>query len=195
MTCEHADVCRSLADICRKMAVSCVVQVGAEDGHEASYLAQTLGCRSIAIEANAGVSSSPGIEYHVSVIGATNGPTTFYRHSNGALSGHFPRGSEEVAERRWMQRLDAFCGDNLIAPDALIIDTEGSTLEVLEGATGILGGVKVIYAEVQDYPIREGIRPFPLVDAFLAARGFTAHDAAPTYGKGDAQWNQTWVRA
>lgn len=176
------------------MQVKCLVQVGAEDGFEAAYIARDIGCRAVAIEANPENNQESGVEHHNAIIGATNGMTVFYRHGSGDLSGHFPRGSNETRVDAMMTRLDTFCEKHDLKPDALIIDTEGSALEVLEGSTGILDGVKMIYAEVQDYPIREGIRPFVYVHKFLAARGFTCHDAAPTYGKGDAQWNQTWVK-
>lgn len=92
-----------------------------------------------------------------------------------------------------MWRLDTFCAAYSIKPDALIVDTEGSGLDVLEGAGDLLDDVKLIYAELQNAVIRPGVRLRPEVESFLSVRGFTQHSELPTYDAG-GQGNFTYVR-
>ena len=120
----------------------------------------------------------------------------FYVHKTSGLSSPFVRGdSDEEARQFGQERLDTFCAVRGISPlpDALIIDTEGSTLDVLEGCGAILNGVKLVYAEVQTCEIRPGMRLLPEVDAFLAARGFALRPGLPAYD-GGAQGNYTWTK-
>jgi len=43
--------------------------------------------------------------------------------------------------------IDSYCSKNNIKPDVLLIDTQGSEYQVLEGAKGVLNNVQVILAE------------------------------------------------
>ena len=119
----------------------------------------------------------------------------FYLHQNTGLSGHFPRGDSdsEICVLAQHVRLDHFCGIRYIEPDALIIDTEGSTMEALEGCGFILDNLKVVYAECQTQEIRPGIRLLPEVDKLLVAHGMTQHEGLPSYDVG-SQGNYTWIR-
>lgn len=194
MSHEEPKVVAALIDLCKAREVQLLIQVGAEDGYEAAMVQNATQCRAIAIEGNpALISCSPWIDYHHMIIGATNGITTFYIHKDTGLSGHFPRGQGEMKIEAPQQRLDTFCSIRGIQPDGLIIDTEGSTMEVLEGCDLLLANVNVVYAEVQLEEIRPGIRLIGEVDKLLSTFGLTQHQAMPSYGAG-GQMNMTWVR-
>lgn len=193
MSRERDEVTDALVRVCRLYGVKCLVQVGAHDGWEADVIRSAIGCRAVAIEGNTNCQPmSLGLEYRHAVIGATDGRTTFYLHKSPELSGNFQR-DESIPVIVDEQRLDTFCGAMGIQPDALIIDTEGTTLEVLEGAVERLPGVRLIYAEVQHAPLFPGGRLLPEVEAFLSVRGFSRCEGLPAYGAGP-QGNYLWVR-
>jgi len=197
MTREHDDVVESLAGVCERLGVACVVQVGAEDGYEADCLSVMIGCRAVAIDADPSCNPvSKLLEYHRYIIGATDCKTNFYPNFTHGLSSTLSRKdkSEYLLENEQQYRLDTFCTMNDIKPDCLIIDTEGTTLDVLEGCGDLLDNVKVIYAECQSHNLRPGVRPVTQVDEFLSARGFTQHLGPPSYSAGQVQGNYTWVR-
>ena len=192
---EDPHVVNALSSLCEDLGVTTLVQVGAGDGYEADFIRASIGCRAVCIEGDSRQKAIvDDLEYHYTVIGATDGTMPFYQHPTPDLSGHFPRAdlNEKMIEVE-QQRLDTFCGGLDIVPDALIIDTEGSTMEVLEGCGGLIDGLKVVYAECQTVETRIGIRLLDEVDDFLAARGMTQHEGLPTYD-GGAQGNWTWVR-
>ena len=193
MSSEEPNVCNELADLCGSMNIKCLVQVGAENGFEASFIQKKTGCEAVCIDGDTRCKPIEGnVKYFHEVIGATDGPGMFYVNPNHGLSSQIQR-EEDPGFYVQEQRLDTFCEKNGIAPDALIIDTEGTTMEVLEGATRILDGVRMIYAECQTHVIRPGIRLLGEIDAFLVARGFTRRDGPPSYSCG-SQGNYTWVR-
>lgn len=195
MSRERNDIAYSLAALCQKMQISCVVQVGAEDGFEADCIREATGCRAVAIDADPkSVKMSPWLEAHETLIGASHTVMDFYVHKVDGLSSQFTRedGAEEKVAMP-QQRLDYFCQQHGIEPDALIIDTEGTTLDVLEGCGALLDNVRLIYAEVQTSVIRPGMRLLPEVEAFLSARGFVRREGRPSYHEGP-QGNYTWVR-
>lgn len=193
---ERPDVVEALTDLCWRRGVSLLIQVGAEDGFEAAQIQNKLRCRAIAIEGNPACRSySQDLEYHHMVIGATDGEAPFYINKDPSLSGHIPRGipSDERAVQMPQQRLDTFCAiRGGLRPDALIIDTEGTTMEVLEGCGDLLGSVKFIYAEVQSDELRPGVRPFKHVTEFLCNHGFRKYPDPPSGGEA-SQYNFTWV--
>lgn len=124
-----------------------VVNVGAENGFEAGIIeAQVPGSIVYRFEPTSG---DDGL-WSSLVIGATDGPTTFYRMEDAALSstynrtGSTPETREQIRLDTWAKRTD------VPRIDALFIDTEGSTLDVLVGAGDLLGSVTFICAEVQD---------------------------------------------
>lgn len=195
MSREESHVVTALAALCKLLNIKCAVQIGAWDGYEVEVVRSTVPCRGVAIEGDTrSVPCSPGLEYHYALIGATNCVMDFYLHPNAELSGQFPRGENSEEKVRLQQhRLDTFCEALGIKPDALIIDTEGSTLDVLEGCGAMLDSVNLVYAECQTYVMRPGIRPLADVDAFLAVRGLTRHHGLPSYSAG-SQGNYTWAR-
>jgi len=191
---EEPKIVAALAELCRERGVTCVVQVGAGDGYEADEIRKYTGCRAVAIE---GCSDAERVfsqtEWHIAVIGATDGPTNFYVHDNRNLSGQIARESGERIEVVEQRRLDTFCREHDIKPDALIIDTEGTTLDVLEGCGDLLNNLKVVYAECQTSVLRPGMRLLGEVSEFLATHDMTMRVGPPSYGSG-GQGNYTWVR-
>lgn len=72
-----------------------------------------------------------------------------------------------------LRSLDQWCGEEGVTyVDALKIDTQGSELGVLQGATSILPTVLWVEVEVEFNPIYEGQPLFGDVDAFLRREGF-----------------------
>ena len=139
------EVAKAIAYYCPKSPI--VVNVGAEDGFEAAIIeAQVPGSIVYRFEPNR---DTDGRWYGL-VVGATNGPTTFYRMGDTALSSTYNRTGSEPEERE-QTRLDTWArGIGLGHIHALLIDTEGSTLDVLVGAGDLLGSVAFICAEVQE---------------------------------------------
>jgi len=69
--------------------------------------------------------------------------------------------------------LDAFCREHGVeSVDAMKLDTQGSELDILRGATQALSGCSLIDVEVEFNPLYEKQPLFGEVDAFLRARGF-----------------------
>lgn len=56
--------------------------------------------------------------------------------------------------------------------DALVMDTQGSELLVLEGAEPLLGGFKYVRTEVADFEAYENCCQLADVESFLASHGF-----------------------
>lgn len=189
MTREADDVIEGLASMCRKYETTCLIDVGSCEGYEASKLP----CRSICIDPDRRVTFCPGMDCYRDMIGATDCVTTFYQHSNLGMSGALHRDGVTEGYSVSQYRLDSFCSDHQIVPDALIVDTEGTTLDVLEGCGALLDGIKFIYAECQSELLFPGVRLVGEVDNFLAMRGFTQHIGPPAYFCG-GQGNYCWVR-
>lgn len=198
MTHEEPHVIAALIALCKEMRITCVVQIGAEDGFEAAEIARATGCRAVALEADDRCigNAADGVEFHVALIGAEDtAASTFYRNTTSGLSSMLKRdGSGQEAIVLPQRRLDTFCAAFDLRPDALIIDTEGTTLDVLKGSTGLIDGVRLIYAEVQVEEIRPGVSLLGDVEAFLGERGFVRREGPPAYSAG-RQGNFTWVRA
>lgn len=69
--------------------------------------------------------------------------------------------------------LDDWCGEEGVAKvDVIKLDTQGSELGILEGAKGMLGGVRAVEVEVQFNELYEDVPLFGDVDRFLRAHGF-----------------------
>ena len=142
------EVAKAIAYYCPPSPV--VVNVGAEDGFEAAIIeARVPGSTVYRFEpCNGDNDTRP--HWSNLVVGATDGPTTFYRMGDTALSSTYNRTGSEPEERE-QTRLDTWArGIGLGHIHALLIDTEGSTLDVLVGAGGLLGSVAFICAEVQE---------------------------------------------
>lgn len=196
MSNEERNVTDALIALCKLKDVQCVVQVGAEDGTESALIQEETGCRAIAIEGDSKCHPvNDKIEYYRTLIGATNCVMPFYVHNSMGLSSQLAREVKEELRHDLPQlRLDTFCHMlNNVEPDVLIIDTEGTTMDVLEGCGGLLDNINIVYAECQTQEIREGVRLLKEVNDLLVAKGMTAHEGLPSYD-GGAQGNYTWVR-
>jgi FkbM family methyltransferase len=192
---ETDSVCRALANLAEEYEVKCVVQVGAEDGFEAWYIHNQIGCRAVAIDPDPKVTScSESIELYRCAIGAETRPVDFWCHEQMGLSSTLKR-NDSMEQHLMVEQytLDDFCTMQGVVPDMLIIDTEGTALDVLRGATETLKGVRVIYAEVQIKEFRPGVSLLGDVDACLMAHGFVIRHGPPSYDAG-VQGNFTWVR-
>jgi FkbM family methyltransferase len=78
-------------------------------------------------------------------------------------------GTEEIE----VVRLDDWAQDAGIGRiDYLKLDTQGSELEILQGAERVLAGVRCLQVEVEFNPIYRGQPIFSDVDGYLRARGF-----------------------
>lgn len=189
MSREHDDICAALSALCKKAGVKTLVQVGAEDGYEAWYVQDDIGCRAIAIEADYKCEPcSPAIEWHRLMIGRSDKRAEFNVCAIAGLSSAVPRnhGYETRLVHRQQMRLDTFCKLYRIEPEAIIVDTEGTVIDVLVGAGDILNTLKLAYLEVATDNSGD-------VDAIMSKAGMRRHMSTPTYESGD-QANVTWVR-
>lgn len=196
MSHEEDNVVGDLVSLCRSMDIQCVVQVGAWDGWEADKIRLETGARAIAIDADPrAVTCSDHISHYKALIGEHDADEVVFHQNNApGLSGKVGRGEAEKAIKMRQWSLDTFCTFHDARPDALIIDTEGTTLDVLRGANRLLTGVRLIYAECQTSEIRPGIVGLLSdVDAFLVERGFVRRPGPPAYDAG-GQGNYCWVR-
>lgn len=73
---------------------------------------------------------------------------------------------------------DTFCREHGVpGVDFIKLDTEGTELEILEGAVKTLdGGVLAVLVEVAFYPYQQGRPLFSDIDVFLRKRGFVLFD-------------------
>ena len=199
MTHEHDWVVDELVALAKRLNIRCVVQVGADDGWEAWKMHERAECASVAIEADpAAEPCAPELVFFRGIIGATDSDAVPFYHVGRrlGLSSTLPRDGEVSKFTQVISlpqsRLDTFCQEHAIAPDMLIIDTEGTTSDVLEGCGGLLAGVRAIYAECQTWKAGGGSQ-LEDVDAFLTERGFRRDNTGPCYSVG-SQGNFLWVR-
>lgn len=194
---ETDEVITALVNLCRDKKVTCIGQIGAEDGSEAWAVMTALEIPGFAIEADSRCQPcTPDLPFFNVAIGAGLELVKFYEHPTPGLSGMFEREDQGERARNILQiGLDDFCQSFGRDPDALIIDTEGSTLEVLEGAIGILKGIEVLYAECQVDVLRPGIRTLDEVENFLRVHAphLKRREGPPAYD-GGSQGNYCWVR-
>lgn len=197
MTHEADGVCDALVALAVEHGIRCVMQIGAEDGYEAWYIRDSVGGRAVAIDGDPKTTPcTDDIEFYRCLIGPINTLRKFYVNEGMGLSTVIPRyDSMEQAIMAEQFTLDTICAMQDVKPDMLIIDTEGTALEVLSGGEETLKGVKVVYAEVQLKEIRPGVSLLTDVDTFLWARGFVKVDGPQNYEDSlGTQANRTWVR-
>jgi hypothetical protein len=173
--------------------VDVIVSVGCGDGYELSNLHAG---RKIGIDAHPEMSACLfGGDFHPGLaISHVSGVAEFWDGpSPGCSSLHNRGGKSRIVQ---VLRLDDFLWRMGVSKvDALLIDTEGTTLDVLIGCGKILDTARVVYAEVQFNQIYPNGKLFPEVNDFLVSRGFTLTDPdkLPSYDAGD-QGNRLWVR-
>ena len=66
-------------------------------------------------------------------------------------------------------------GIDIAGYDALVMDTQGSELMVLKGATAVLGQFRFIKTEVPDFEAYAGCCQLQHIEEFLGAHGFHEH--------------------
>jgi FkbM family methyltransferase len=121
------------------------VGLGAHDGEATLYVT----------EERAGTSLYP------------SAPDAFERHPTVAA------GRVEYTTTVEVQRLDDWTAAEDIGPvDVIKLDTQGSELDVLQGASRVLEGVRAIEVEVEFNPLYDGQPLFGDVDRFLREHGF-----------------------
>lgn len=180
------EIARAIVFHCPESPV--VVNVGAEDGFEAAIIEGSIpGSTVYRFEPNRG---TEGLWYGL-VVGATDGVATFYRMEDSALSSTYNR-TGSIPEEREQVRLDTWAKSaDIPRIDALFIDTEGSTLDVLVGAGDLLDSVTFVCAEVQEVPLYGNHPLVPEVESYLASHGLSR---APGGYAGGQQWNRFYAR-
>lgn len=134
------------------------------------------------------VQREPRLETYVPVaLGEATKDVTLYVTRQPACSSIYPPREElraaapalssdlELAETQTirLRSLDEWCADEGVTyVDGLKLDTQGSELGVLRGATTILPSVLWVEVEVEFNPIYQGQPLFGDVDAFLREHGF-----------------------
>ncbi|MBV9213002.1 MAG: FkbM family methyltransferase [Actinobacteria bacterium] len=113
-------------------------------------------------------------DVEIRVSGSTNFSSS--RTLNARGEALFPRaravGTETVKARRLDGILNQHAAAGTDSPMLLKIDTQGSDLEVLEGASGVLDRVAAVQVEVPFQPIYDGVAGFPETLRALAGLGF-----------------------
>lgn len=98
------------------------------------------------------------------------------------ISAHEGAQFEVIATREVQtRRLDDL--DEVTACDYLKLDVQGAELDVLKGATDLLGNCLMAEVEVEFVPIYEGQPLFAEVDAFMRAHGFFLHRLVDLAGR------------
>ena len=163
------------------------IDIGAYDGQwTLSFQREFPDCRMLMIEAMEGkadrlrqVSDQSGgaIDYRIAVLGARHGePVRWIEMDSGssALEEHsrYPRS----ATTRTLSTLDALLGPDAPRVDFMKLDVQGYELEVLRGATRVMGQAHAIYMEVSLVPVNDGCPLIHEVLQFMDAHSFRLLD-------------------
>ncbi|MBX3351428.1 MAG: FkbM family methyltransferase [Phycisphaeraceae bacterium] len=154
---------------------------------------------------------TPGLVPHPLAVGDRNGQAMMHITRNHLLSSLLPASAEGFsAYGQWVERvrtvpvrcvrLDDWAIEAGVARvDALKIDVQGLELDVLRGATRLLGeGTTWIFSEAQLIPEYDGAASFSQIDLFLNSLGYSLHQMHEIYHKGPDQRSTAcdalWVR-
>ena len=94
---------------------------------------------------------------------------------NSEFLAQFPYGENFRVEKTipiTLTTVDTLCAQQAITPDVLKLDTQGTELDILQGATRVLENVVMIESEVEFNPLYVGQPLFGDLDAYLRTRGF-----------------------
>jgi len=119
-------------------------------------------------------------------LGARRGLATLYLTKSSASSSLYPPSGPAIARHPGLDvqtqvgtatievtTMDEWCAEEGIERvDFIKVDTQGSELDILSGASATLDGVRAVEAEVEFNELYEGAPLFPAVDRFLRDRGF-----------------------
>jgi FkbM family methyltransferase len=112
--------------------------------------------------------------------GASDGSLDFFVHSDVSGSSAYAQheGSSFDGERIKVpvRRLDSLIDKPLARPALLKIDTQGAELEVLAGASGLLGDIDVVIVEVSFHEFRQGAPEFHDIVIRMAELGFRGYE-------------------
>lgn len=79
------------------------------------------------------------------------------------------------------QTLNTYCDEKNITPDILLLDTQGSEFEILEGARNILKNVKGIILEYSTQPLYQEQHLLDEIVNLLDTNGFKLHKTVDLY--------------
>ncbi len=187
---------RQVADECRRLfgGPFVFVQVGALGAEEGLMVGQIAGASVTCYEAHPVRAKEYMAEPRMSVltysslaIGVENADSIFYSGPGTGCSSLINRGGETFHVKQ--ARLDSLHGQI----DALLIDTEGTTMEVLVGAGDLLARTALVVAEVQLTDLYPGHARGPEVSEYLAGYGLKRNEALG-YSVG-SQANWFWSRS
>lgn len=129
---------------------------------------------------------APNKEVYISVLSdVPNKTVQFYKGKTG--SSYYPENTDfemDITERQ-TERLDSLLEDEQLSNALLKLDVQGAELDVIEGATGILDSVSVIYIECSLIEYNDGA---PLVEDVvndLRERGFIPYSIGNKHHRGN----------
>lgn len=157
---ESDEFCNEIIGVCRELFGEeqfNIVQVGCLDAYEARWVKDKMkNCSGvIGFEPNPNARDVEEIDFRRVAISNFNGKAMLSSVEHSGLSSLNDRGGEKVEVD--VQTLDSALGGSDC--NVLIIDTEGTTLDVLEGAQESLKQCKLVIAEVQT-EIREQVKDY-----------------------------------
>lgn len=197
-----------LRNVLAKLAIDCVLDVGANRGQYGSML-RDIGYRGLIL------SFEPvGANFEaLAARAAGRGPWNCFRYALGAADGEaeinvtdedvfssflkptedsqarFPRNRVARMEKVQVRRLDGVLdqlSDGLSSPRIYLkMDTQGFDLEVLAGATGVLDRILALQTEVSFRPIYHGMPSYQDSLREFQARGFQVVDFMPVNRESD----------
>lgn len=180
-----------------------IVEIGSLDGADAVYFkSQFPNARVIAIEGlpanyTSNLAKLKEIETYQMVINSYDGKTSFYQKELNGIHGIFDRGKEYPGDVLTLecQRFDTFCSlNNIESVDAVKIDVEGATLEVLTGFGKMLSTVRIMHIETENSAFFTGQKLQKHVQLFLIERGFTPLAIAGLVIEANkSQFDEVWV--
>jgi FkbM family methyltransferase len=180
-----------------------IVEIGCEDARDSKLFHSTFSdARIIAIEGlpsnyEAFLQKLPFEAYQM-VITSYDGEVTYFQKSTPGIHGIYDRGPNYSGTSLVLpcQKFSTFCKEhNILKVDAVKIDVEGATLEVLQGFEEILPTVKILHIETEDSQFFIGQHLQSEVHEFLYANGFTPLIIGGSMIEPErTQFDEVWVR-
>lgn len=187
----------------KPIAPTVIVEIGSLNAVDALFFKNNFpDARVIAIEGSPSnykkhFQNITEIEVYQMVINSYDGDTIFHEKHQGGLNGILNRGDiyGNITLNLKCQRFDTFCTEhNIVNVDALKIDVEGATLEVLTSFGDILSTVKVMHIETEDGELFLGQKLQRDVCLYLKERGFVPLRISGTHIQdGKSQYDEVWV--
>ena len=138
------------------------------------------------------------IETYNLVINSYDGVVDYFEKDVNGIHGIYDRGSEYGTKKLSLpcMRIDSFCNvNNINYIDAVKIDVEGATLEVLESFGDILKTVKIMHIETEDYEFFKNQHLQSDVHKFLIENKFeNILSRGAIIQSNHKQYDEVWVR-